>query len=148
MREGPQASNILGPEGLANWESGKEFSPFVRKQHKLSTMKGCLLWDDRVVIPHTLQKRTLETLHSGHPGIVRMKALAQSPHWTKTSRNGWNGSPDVTLARKSDQCPPQCGPWNGRRPAAPSQESMWTSRDPWMASCSSSWWTPSLKGWR
>uniref|UniRef100_A0A2H6N0S2 Gypsy retrotransposon integrase-like protein 1 n=1 Tax=Micrurus carvalhoi TaxID=3147026 RepID=A0A2H6N0S2_9SAUR len=44
-------------------------------------LKGCLLWGDRVIIPPTLQDKILEVLHEGHPGIVRMKALARSYVW-------------------------------------------------------------------
>ncbi|XP_060543487.1 zinc finger protein DPF3 isoform X1 [Pantherophis guttatus] len=72
---------------LRGWPTGRvgeEFSPFMREQQELSTMQGCLLWGDRVVIPHILQKKTLEALHSGHPGIVRMKALARSYVWWPT----------------------------------------------------------------
>ncbi|XP_026582357.1 uncharacterized protein K02A2.6-like, partial [Pseudonaja textilis] len=40
-----------------------------------------LLWGTRVVIPTSLRTRVLEALHEGHPGIVRMKALARSYVW-------------------------------------------------------------------
>lgn len=33
------------------------------------------------VIPHKLQKRVLEELHTGHPGIVRMKTISHSYVW-------------------------------------------------------------------
>ncbi|XP_060543768.1 uncharacterized protein K02A2.6-like isoform X2 [Pantherophis guttatus] len=69
---------------LRGWPAEKpaeKFSPFARKQQELSTMKGCILWGDRVLIPSALQKKTLETLHNGHPGIVRMKGLARSYVW-------------------------------------------------------------------
>ncbi|XP_060543224.1 uncharacterized protein LOC132710602 [Pantherophis guttatus] len=69
---------------LRGWPAEKpaeKFSPFAWKQQELSTMKGCILWGDRVLIPSALQKKTLETLHNGHPGIVRMKGLARSYVW-------------------------------------------------------------------
>ena len=31
-----------------------------------------------VIVPSKLQDRFLDELHRGHPGLVRMKALAQS----------------------------------------------------------------------
>ncbi|EPB74958.1 hypothetical protein ANCCEY_05934 [Ancylostoma ceylanicum] len=34
--------------------------------------------NDRVVVPETLRTVVLEELHTGHPGIVRMKSLARS----------------------------------------------------------------------
>ncbi|XP_029141278.1 uncharacterized protein K02A2.6-like, partial [Protobothrops mucrosquamatus] len=40
-----------------------------------------LLWGSRVVIPALLRARILISLHEGHPGIVRMKALARSHLW-------------------------------------------------------------------
>ncbi|KAL1420336.1 hypothetical protein MTO96_024319 [Rhipicephalus appendiculatus] len=55
-----------------------QFTSFVSRQHELSAHKGCLLWGNRVVIPQRLRVRVLEALHAGHPGIVRMKALARS----------------------------------------------------------------------
>ncbi|XP_026570688.1 uncharacterized protein K02A2.6-like, partial [Pseudonaja textilis] len=46
-----------------------------------SSLQGCLLWGTRVVIPTSLRTRVLEALHEGHPGIVRMEALACSYVW-------------------------------------------------------------------
>nr|XP_034959630.1 uncharacterized protein K02A2.6-like [Zootoca vivipara] len=58
-----------------------EFQPFASRQHELSVHHGCLLWEDRVVVPQRLRQRVLEALHIGHPGIVRMKALARCYVW-------------------------------------------------------------------
>ena len=42
-------------------------------------MEGdCLMWANRVVIPTKLRKPLIEELHTDHPGIVRMKAIARS----------------------------------------------------------------------
>ena len=43
--------------------------------------KGCILRDNRVVIPTTLRSKILNSLDTGHPGIVRMKALSRSYVW-------------------------------------------------------------------
>ncbi|XP_039213747.1 uncharacterized protein K02A2.6-like, partial [Crotalus tigris] len=51
------------------------------KRNELSLSQGCLLWGNRVVIPTSMRTRVLESLHEGHPGIVRMKALARSHLW-------------------------------------------------------------------
>lgn len=56
----------------------EEFRPFKMCQIELLGLKGCLLWEDRVIILKILQKDILEILHEGHPGIVKMKALARS----------------------------------------------------------------------
>ncbi|XP_039204776.1 uncharacterized protein K02A2.6-like [Crotalus tigris] len=58
-----------------------EFHSFIRRQDELSAYKGCILWGSRVIVPHTLRARVLESLHEGHPGIVRMKALMRSYLW-------------------------------------------------------------------
>ena len=38
-------------------------------------------WGSRVVIPNKARAEVLHTLHTGHPGIVVMKALARSYVW-------------------------------------------------------------------
>ncbi|XP_060543046.1 uncharacterized protein K02A2.6-like [Pantherophis guttatus] len=58
-----------------------EFLPYKRRQNELSGLRGCVLWGDRVIVPNTLRQQTLRLLHDGHPGIVRMKALARSYVW-------------------------------------------------------------------
>ncbi|KRY17328.1 Transposon Tf2-9 polyprotein [Trichinella patagoniensis] len=61
--------------------SDKKFKPFFIRQLEISVHKGCLLWGNRVVIPIQAHSRLLTMLHDGHPGIVRMKALARSYFW-------------------------------------------------------------------
>lgn len=51
---------------------------YYNRFDSLSTLNGCLLLADRVVIPAQLRPRVLRQLHTGHLGIVRMKALARS----------------------------------------------------------------------
>ncbi|XP_053229004.1 uncharacterized protein K02A2.6-like [Podarcis raffonei] len=66
------------------WPGGPhedKFRPYATRQHELSMHKGCLLWGDRVIIPAPLRNRVLETLHMGHPGMVRMKSLARCYVW-------------------------------------------------------------------
>lgn len=58
-----------------------ELSPFISKCSELSVQHGCLMRGMRVVVPLKLQKRVLEELHTGHPGIVRIKAIARSYVW-------------------------------------------------------------------
>ncbi|KRX62859.1 Transposon Tf2-9 polyprotein [Trichinella sp. T9] len=61
--------------------SDEKFKPFFSRQLEISVHKGCLLWGNRVVIPFQARSRLLTMLHDGHPGIVRMKALARSYFW-------------------------------------------------------------------
>lgn len=70
------------------WPQGKvatEFQPYKLRQHEISSLRGCLLWGSRVIIPPELQSKVLQTLQPGiariHPGIARMKALGRSYLW-------------------------------------------------------------------
>ena len=51
------------------------------KRFEITAKENCLLWGMRVIIPPTFRARVLEELHAGHPGIVRMKALARIHVW-------------------------------------------------------------------
>ncbi|XP_064469965.1 uncharacterized protein K02A2.6-like [Ornithodoros turicata] len=59
----------------------QSFQPFQVRWNELSLLKGCILCGNRVVIPPTLQASVMSTLHAGHVGIVRTKALARSYVW-------------------------------------------------------------------
>lgn len=54
---------------------------FYTRRCELSAERGCVLWGTRVVIPEKLRKVALAELHMGHPGIVKMKALARKYIW-------------------------------------------------------------------
>ena len=43
--------------------------------------QNCLLWGIRIVVPNGLQQKVIQEIHRNHPGIVRMKAIAQSYMW-------------------------------------------------------------------
>ena len=49
--------------------------------NNMSLMKGCILYNNRVLIPKLLRKRVLEQFHEGHPGISAMKVMARSLIW-------------------------------------------------------------------
>ena len=55
--------------------------PYFRRRLELSVVDNCLLWGARVVVPRPGRRAVIEELHGGHPGIVRMKALARSYAW-------------------------------------------------------------------
>ena len=59
------------------------FKPYQVRQTELSIEEGILLWGSRVVIPPQGRGRDvlLQELHEGHPGVVRMKALARGILW-------------------------------------------------------------------
>ena len=59
----------------------EELIPFHRRRDELTVEGDSVLWGHRVVIPTKLQRKVLEELHQGHPGVVRMKAIARSHVW-------------------------------------------------------------------
>ena len=58
-----------------------EFKPFRTKSLELSTIDGCLLWGNRVVIPPQAQEAVLSELRATHPGTSKIKVLAKSYVW-------------------------------------------------------------------
>lgn len=59
----------------------EELRSLWRKREELSVEGDCVLWGVRVIVPKRLRQQVLEELHRGHPGVVRMKALARSYVW-------------------------------------------------------------------
>ena len=95
--------------------------PFFNRRFELPVEQDCLLWGLRVIIPTRYQEDLLEELHTGHPGIVRMKELAHSYLW-------W---PNVDL--QIEQTVRNCGSCQEvRKPpaVAPLAPWMWPS-NPW-----------------
>ncbi|XP_019858297.1 PREDICTED: uncharacterized protein K02A2.6-like isoform X2 [Amphimedon queenslandica] len=111
----PKLSKIMGFI-RTGWPQtvDEELAAYWRRRNELSVEIGCLLWGRRVIIPRKLQKQVLLELHTGHPGICRMKSLARSHLW-------WpNLDADIEqLARscrpclevKSTMTPPPLHPW-------------------------------------
>ena len=58
--------------------SKKKLPQFYSRRESLSQINSCLMSADRVVIPEALRAKVLQQLHSGHPGVVGMEALARS----------------------------------------------------------------------
>ena len=58
-----------------------DLRPYSTKRCELTVEAGCLLWGMRVVIPESCQRAVLAELHTGHPGIVKMKSLARIHVW-------------------------------------------------------------------
>ncbi|XP_041771477.1 uncharacterized protein K02A2.6-like [Anopheles merus] len=57
---------------------GADSSRYHSRKEDYSTVEGCILVGERVLIPEKLRKQCLSQLHRGHPGIQRMKAIARS----------------------------------------------------------------------
>ena len=81
-RADPVLSRVL-EYTLTGWpeERSPEIAVYYQKRHEITIEDGCLLWGIRVIVPKSFHERVLKELHSGHPGIVRMKSLARLHVW-------------------------------------------------------------------
>ncbi|XP_062716386.1 uncharacterized protein K02A2.6-like isoform X1 [Aedes albopictus] len=55
----------------------KCFRDIFSQHQQLEKVDGCLLFEDRVVIPESLQRKILKILHANHAGIIKMKQEAR-----------------------------------------------------------------------
>jgi len=65
---GPSASRDVFPKPL------QEYNQY---RHKMSTTDGVVLYNDRIVIPHSLRSDCLRALHAAHQSISSMIARAE-----------------------------------------------------------------------
>ena len=108
-------------EGWPTYCADDGVKPYWTKRLELSAEAGCLIWGGRVVIPPKARQTVLVELHSGHPGVSRMKAFARGLVW-------WPGiDKDVEdTVRKCDQCQRDLP----MPPSAPLRPWSWPTR-PW-----------------
>ena len=68
---------------LSGWGEFVEpgLHPYQSKASELSIQDGCVLRGSRVIIPEKEREAVIVLLHEGHPGITRMKRLAQVYVW-------------------------------------------------------------------
>ena len=78
-RKDPILSRVLQfvMTGWPDKQNEPKTTHYFTKRHEITVEDGCLLWGIRVIIPKQLRERALHELHTGHPGIVRMKSLAR-----------------------------------------------------------------------
>ena len=58
-----------------------ELSRYKNVKNELTCTDTVLLKSNRIVVPATLQNRTVEIVHEGHLGIVKMKPLMRQKVW-------------------------------------------------------------------
>ena len=122
-RQDPVLSQVLH-NVLHGWPdrcTAADLQPFFNRQKELTSTAGCILWGNRVVIPALHRLDIVEELHEGHPGIVRMKALARSHVY-------WPGI-DAELENKVRSCN-GCQRTQQQPATAPLHLWMWPER-PW-----------------
>ena len=65
-----------------------DVAKFWDQSEALSVIDGCIFFGDRIVVPPLFRLKVLKELHSGHPGIVRMKLLARSKvYWPRMDQD-------------------------------------------------------------
>lgn len=50
---------------------------FFIRRNSLLIVNGCLMYENRLVIPQIYRKRIIHQIHKGHPGEKRIKSLAR-----------------------------------------------------------------------
>ena len=79
------------------------------------------MWGIKVIIPNKLRERVLKELHSGHPGIVKMKSLASTQVW-------WPGIDRALESFVQNYCP--CQSLQNKATPTPLHPWSWSST-PW-----------------
>lgn len=82
-RRDPELARVLNYmlTGWPNYVTSEEMKQYFTRRHELLVDQGCVLWGMHVIILPSLRNRLLQELHKEHPGIVAMKAMAQSYIW-------------------------------------------------------------------
>ena len=83
---------------LQGWQKVTEtaFQPYLQRDRELTVQDDCILWGSPVIIPEEGRERVMQLLHEGHPGMTRMKAIAQG--------NVWCPGSDAEIERKVREC--------------------------------------------
>ena len=102
-------------------QSDEALKSYWTRKLELSTEAGCLVWCGRVVVPPQGRESVVTELHTGHPGVSRMKSLARGLVW-------WPGL-DTDIENAVKQCF-GCQQNQPASPSAPLQPWSWPTR-PW-----------------
>ena len=67
--------------GLPSKHQISHHKPYWTIREALTVTNGLLLYNQRIVVPASLQQETLSKLHTGHQGIRQCRLRAQSSVW-------------------------------------------------------------------
>ena len=98
-----------------------ELKPYWTRHEALTVEQNVLMWGIRVIVPKRLQNQVLQEIHTSHPGVARMKAIARSYIW-------WPGL-DAQLEKLANSCA-ACQETKNTPPKVPLHPWQWPSK-PW-----------------
>jgi len=100
----------------------RALQPYFRRRASIASLRGCLLYGDRVILPDFLLPVVRQLIHDLHVGIERCKALCRLYFWFPTLdqviADTVNSCPACQLTRsspppdKSASWPPAAAPWD------------------------------------
>lgn len=99
-----------------------EVAKYFELRNSLIVVQDCVFFGDRVVAPFQYREKILETLHEGHPGMVRTKLLARSKvFWPQIDKDIERTVKTCQNCAKAGNSPIKCtlqpwpspkGPWS------------------------------------
>ncbi|XP_062537764.1 uncharacterized protein K02A2.6-like [Armigeres subalbatus] len=97
-----------------------EIRRFFGRKDSLCTIGECIMFGERLVIPEKYRQQCLRQLHRGHPGILRMKALARSyVYWPSIDDEIAQYVKACKHCASVAKCPPKAAPVPWPRPMGP-----------------------------
>jgi hypothetical protein len=67
------------------WPDSSSLPPpirqFAHSREHLTVCDGLLMYDARIVVPHTLRDKLLNALHDAHQGVIKMRERARTAIW-------------------------------------------------------------------
>ena len=102
-RSDPQSKNLFQIIEEKNWDTLNHFSRYCRYWHSLkrdlsTTPTGCILYDEKLIIPTQLRKLDMNSIHRNHPGQSGMMHLANLIWFPRIHRE------IVTLTQNCQSC--------------------------------------------
>lgn len=81
--EDPLCSQVVAfcHKGWPQAKTGPALQPYRLVQSELTCLHGLLMYRNRIVVPESLRRETLEKIHQGHQGVVRCKLRAGESVW-------------------------------------------------------------------